>query len=58
MDIVFENNPRKKIPRETMDKWLNERGIRREKEKNEITGTEGSDSYPSLSEKAKHEQYA
>ncbi|KAI9269425.1 general substrate transporter [Helicostylum pulchrum] len=58
MDIVFENNPRKKIPRETMDKWLNERGIRREKEKNEIAGTERSDSYPSLSEKAKHEQYA
>lgn len=58
MDIVFENNPRKKIPRETMDKWLNERGIRREKEKNGKLGTQESDSFSSLSEKAKHEQYA
>lgn len=27
MDIVFEHNPRKRIPRETMDKWMSERGM-------------------------------
>jgi hypothetical protein len=29
MDIVFEHNPRKKIPREILDKWIEDRGLRR-----------------------------
>lgn len=29
MDIVFEHNPRKKISQEVMDKWVEERGLRR-----------------------------
>lgn len=29
MDIIFEHNPRKKIPQEVMDKWIEERGLRR-----------------------------
>ncbi|KAI9480666.1 MAG: general substrate transporter [Benjaminiella poitrasii] len=29
MDIVFEHNPRKKIPRDVMDKWIEERGLHR-----------------------------
>jgi hypothetical protein len=28
MDIVFEHNPRKKIPREALDKWMAEKGLR------------------------------
>jgi hypothetical protein len=38
MDIVFEHNPRKKIPRETMDKWMAERGLRQENEKEAAAG--------------------
>ncbi|KAI8977354.1 general substrate transporter [Mycotypha africana] len=30
IDIVFQHNPRKKIPREVMDKWIEDRGIQRE----------------------------
>ncbi|KAI9361962.1 general substrate transporter [Pilaira anomala] len=33
IDVVFENNPRKKIPREVMDKFMEERGIRRQEAK-------------------------
>jgi len=29
MDIVFEHNPRKKISQEVMDKWIEDRGLRR-----------------------------
>ncbi|CEP09395.1 hypothetical protein [Parasitella parasitica] len=29
MDIVFEHNPRKKIPREVLEKWVEEKGLRR-----------------------------
>ncbi|KAF1806038.1 general substrate transporter [Mucor lusitanicus] len=29
MDIVFEHNPRKKIPQDVMDKWIEDRGLRR-----------------------------
>lgn len=29
MDIIFEHNPRKKIPREVLDKWTEDRGLRR-----------------------------
>jgi hypothetical protein len=28
MDIIFEHNPRKKIPHETLEKWIEERGLR------------------------------
>lgn len=34
MDIVFEHNPRKKIPREVLDKWVHERGLRHTSEQN------------------------
>lgn len=33
MDIIFEYNPRKKIPREVMDQRLEERGLHRSEEK-------------------------
>ncbi|KAI8052608.1 general substrate transporter [Gilbertella persicaria] len=32
MDIIFEHNPRKKIPRETLDAWTEQRGLRRAEE--------------------------
>ncbi|CAO3655181.1 unnamed protein product [Mucor hiemalis] len=53
MDIVFEHNPRKKIPRETMDKWMTERGLRREEEReaNIAARKEKEGSYPSINEK-------
>lgn len=54
MDIVFENNPRKKIPRETMDRWLNEKGIRRQDEKDKALAAQNNDSYPSIPEKTDH----
>jgi hypothetical protein len=28
MDIIFEHNPRKKIPQDVMNKWIEERGLR------------------------------
>lgn len=34
MDIVFEHNPRKRIPREVLDKWVQERGLRHTSEHN------------------------
>lgn len=53
MDIVFEHNPRKKIPRETMDKWMAERGLRREEEReaNIAARKEKEGSIPSIPEK-------
>lgn len=55
MDVVFENNPRKKIPRETMALWLNEKGIRREDEKSKAIAAQNLDRYPSsIPEKTGH----
>lgn len=60
MDVVFEHNPRKKISRETMDLWLNEKGLRREDEKLAYEKTKAMeaqnlDSYPSsIPEKTGH----
>lgn len=51
MDIVFENNPRKKIPRETMDKWLNERGIRRDQERKDALASKDDSFSSSIPEK-------
>lgn len=33
MDIIFEYNPRKAIPREIMDQRLEEKGLRRNEER-------------------------
>ncbi|KAI7897957.1 general substrate transporter [Cokeromyces recurvatus] len=40
MDIVFEHNPRKKIPHEVIEKWIAEKGLRREEDANSGIFTE------------------
>lgn len=53
MDVVFENNPRKKIPREVMDKFMSDRGIRRQEAKDAADASSARES-----EKIGHDENA
>ncbi|KAG2193582.1 hypothetical protein INT47_006648 [Mucor saturninus] len=52
MDVIFEYNPRKAIPRDVMDQRLEERGIRRNEEKKAYEARQAG----SVDEKSGHEE--
>lgn len=54
MDIIFEYNPRKSIPREVMDQRMEEKGLHRKEERKAYDARQAEE--VSVDEKSGHEQ--